>query len=90
MTTNQAYAGGYDDIDLLPAEEQATKMKSIFSTLSWETWERPYLSENNLCRQKNGDVICLPTDMAKKVGAHIYSPKKSTKKVSPSLTVRPQ
>ncbi|MDP5016856.1 hypothetical protein FJR11_21000 [Anabaena sp. UHCC 0187] len=80
MPINQAHAGGYDDFDSLTAEEQMSRLRTLPAVLSWEKWEKPYVSGGDLCRYKNGDVvclsICLSTDMAKKVGAHIYSPKK--------------
>lgn len=77
LTTNQAYAGGYDDPGLiLPEEESVVIIKSIPAILSWDKWEKPYVSGGNLCRRKNSDVVCLPIEMAKKVGVHIYSPKK--------------
>jgi hypothetical protein len=75
LTTAKAHAGGSDD-PYLSDEERASKVISVASVLSWNKWENPYISGGNLCREKNGDVICLPYEMAKKVGANIIYPKK--------------
>ncbi|BAY64604.1 hypothetical protein NIES22_47030 [Calothrix brevissima NIES-22] len=78
ITANKAHAGGYDDPNLLTDEQRASRVGSISAILSWEKWEKPYISGNNLCRTKNGDVICLPLKIGKRLGAHIYTPKKAT------------
>jgi len=75
LITAKAHAGGYDD-PYLSDEARASRVISIPSVLNWDKWERPYISGSNICRQKNGDVICLPYQMAKKVGANIFHPKK--------------
>lgn len=76
ITANKAHAGGYDDPNILTEEELASRVVSLPAILSWEKWEKPYISGNNLCRTKNGDVICLPLEIAKRLGEHIYTPKK--------------
>jgi hypothetical protein len=86
MTANKAHAGGYDDPNLLTDEERVSNMKTTPTVLSWDKWEKPYVSGDALCRRKNGDVICLPTIMAIKVRAHIYSPPKS----NASQTAKPK
>lgn len=75
ITTNQAYAGGYDDPSLFTDENP--QLVTVPAVLNWDKWEKPYVSGNNICRQKNGDVICLPKNVAQKLGVHIYSPKKA-------------
>ncbi|MBH8571761.1 hypothetical protein I8752_01700 [Nostocaceae cyanobacterium CENA369] len=75
LITAKAHAGGSDD-PYLSEEERASRVISMPSVLSWDKWENPYISGNSLCRRKNGDVICLPSEMAKKVGANILAPKK--------------
>ncbi len=77
ITTNQAHAGSYEDPNPLTDEEPTTRLLTLPAVLSWDKWEKPYVSGEDLCRRKNGDVICLPTEIAKKVGVHFYSPKKS-------------
>ncbi|MDZ7961365.1 MAG: hypothetical protein RMY34_26375 [Aulosira sp. DedQUE10] len=75
LITTKAHAGGSDD-PYLSEEARASRVISIPSVLSWNKWEKPYISGSNICRRKNGDVICLPYEMGKKVGANIFSPKK--------------
>ncbi|MEH2106914.1 hypothetical protein [Nostoc sp.] len=75
LITAKADAGGSDD-PYSSEEERASRVTSISAVLNWDKWENPYISGSSLCRQKNGDVICLPYEMAKKVRADIVSPKK--------------
>ncbi|MEA5573013.1 hypothetical protein [Calothrix sp. UHCC 0171] len=79
IVTDKVYAGGYDT-----PEERNLKLLNNSPFLSWKTWEKPYMSGNNLCRNKHGNVICLSIKNAKKVGAHVYSPQK------PSTSLKPQ
>ncbi|MEH1952283.1 hypothetical protein [Nostoc sp.] len=75
LITDKAHAGGSDD-PYLSDEERASRVISMPAVLNWDKWENPYISGSSLCRQKNGDVICLSYEMAKKVRADIVSPKK--------------
>ncbi|AFY31831.1 hypothetical protein [Calothrix sp. PCC 7507] len=75
LITAKAHAGGTDD-PYLSEEARASRVTSVSSVLNWDKWEPPYISGSNICRRKNGDVICLPYKMAKKVGANILPPKK--------------
>lgn len=76
ITANQAYAGGYDDPSLFT--DKNPKLVTVPAVLNWDKWEKPFVSGKNLCRHKNGDVICLPQDIAKKLGVDVYSPKKTS------------
>lgn len=83
MTTNKAHAGSYPEPIVSTDEEKVSEVSEVSealtlpAVLSWDKWEKPYVSGADLCRRKNGDIICLPTEIAKKVGVHFYAPKKS-------------
>lgn len=46
--------------------------------LTWDKWGQPYWLSNNVCREKNVNIICLPAQTARHIGWNIPSQPDST------------
>lgn len=69
VVISKAEAGGYDP----PPEETKKKQQPL---LNWEKWDSPYSWEKNVCRERYGNLVCLPQQVAQKLGWNqISSPK---------------
>ncbi|MDY6784954.1 MAG: hypothetical protein SW833_20840 [Cyanobacteriota bacterium] len=45
-----------------PANEQPPTL-----SLDWEQWETPYWSNDNICRENKGNVICLSPEVVRQL-----------------------
>jgi hypothetical protein len=46
----------------------AIKLPPLFV---WEKWGNPYWSDDKVCRENNGNIVCLTGENAKKIGWNI-------------------
>jgi hypothetical protein len=73
----EAKAGGRDDrpapSQTSTSPKQPNEQLPTPSVLNWERWESPYWSNNNICRESKGNIICLSPEIARQVRWEIPS-----------------
>jgi hypothetical protein len=70
VLTSKAQAGGYDKPILSspsPSPTAPNEQLSALSLLNWDKWESPYWLHNNICRESQGNVICLSPQLARQL-----------------------
>jgi hypothetical protein len=67
---SKAQAGGYDKpipSSISPSLTAPNQQLPVFSLLNWDKWENPYWLNNNICRESQGNIICLSPKIAQQV-----------------------
>lgn len=70
VLVSKAQAGGFDKPvppPTVPLRVSANEQVPTLSILDWETWGLPYWSNNNICRETKGNIICLPPRLARQI-----------------------
>jgi hypothetical protein len=70
VLVSKAQAGGYDEpIPSSTSRSTAAsneKLPALF-LLNWDKWGNPYWLDNSLCRESQGNIICLSPQVARQI-----------------------
>ncbi|HEY9833557.1 MAG TPA: hypothetical protein V6D26_23600 [Stenomitos sp.] len=67
---SKAQAAGYDEpipSGSSPSLTTPNERLRVLSLLNWDKWEKPYWLNNNICRESQGNIICLSPQVARKI-----------------------
>jgi hypothetical protein len=70
VLVSKAQAGGYDQpipSNISPSFAAANEQIRVLSLLNWDKWENPYWLNNNICREREGNIICLSLQIAQQI-----------------------
>jgi hypothetical protein len=67
---SKAQAAGYDEpipSGSSPSLATPNERLRVLSFLNWDKWEKPYWLNNNICRESQGNIICLSPQVARQI-----------------------
>lgn len=76
----KAQAGGYDESTpsiTSPSLAAPDRQSPVISLSNWDKWETPYWLNSNICRENNGNIICLSPQIARQMRWKIPSKNES-------------
>jgi hypothetical protein len=71
VLASKSQAGGYDEPipPSIPSLLAAPNGQlPVLSLLNWDKWESPYWLNKSICRESNGNIVCLPPQIAHQFG----------------------
>ncbi|MEB3295532.1 MAG: hypothetical protein VKJ24_20455 [Synechococcales bacterium] len=67
-----AYAGGFEPIEQPPSPHQAVQGQASQEppafNLNWQKWSQPDRQGDRICREWQGNVVCLTPQVAQQMG----------------------
>lgn len=70
VLVSKVQAGGYDKPippTTLPLLAASNEQLPVFSLLNWDKWGNPYWLNNSICRESQGNIICLSPQVARQI-----------------------
>ena len=70
VLVSKAQAGGYDEpipSTTSPSIAASNEELSALFLLNWDKWGKPYWLNNSICRESQGNIICLSPQVARQI-----------------------
>lgn len=61
---NEEGSSQKDSVEIRPSSLQDQREPSS-QLLNWKDWSQPYIDRDNVCRENNGNIVCLSAESAR-------------------------
>lgn len=65
--TGDSGAATFIDANAMSESNHQTQERTSAQILNWRDWSSPYRYEENLCRESNGNLVCLSLESSRKM-----------------------